>query len=125
RVVALLGGRTVAEAERLDRGGVPLLTPVGRRSRAMTEYAFCTGLTPAFRGRALARFAAEELKAQRVAVLADERSEEAGELADAFAKEWPAASGDKNRPRPRVESFGEKAKLAELLTRLEKESVQA
>jgi branched-chain amino acid transport system substrate-binding protein len=125
RVAALLGGKTVAEAERLDRGGAPLLTPVGRRSRAMTEYAFCTGLAPAFRGRVLARFAAEELKAQRVAVLADDRSEEASELADAFAREWQAVSGDKKRPRPRVEPFGEKVKLTDLLACLEKENVEA
>ena len=119
RVVALQGGRTVAEAERLDRGGVPVLSPVGSRSRAMSEYMFCTGLSPAFRGKVLAQFAAYELKAQRVAVLADERSEEAAELADAFAREWPAAA------RPRPEYFGKQVKLAELLTNLEKEGVQA
>jgi branched-chain amino acid transport system substrate-binding protein len=125
RVAALLGGRTVAEAERLDRGGVPVLSPIGSRSRAMTEYAFCTGLTPAFRGRVLAKFAAEELKAKRVAIFADDRSEEAGALAEAFAREWPAVAGEPKQPRPRPEFFGKQAKLADLLSNLEKEKVQA
>jgi branched-chain amino acid transport system substrate-binding protein len=125
RVVALQGGRTVAEAERLDRGGVPVLSPVGSRSRAMTEYAFCTGLTPAFRGKVLARFAAEELKAKKVAILADDRSEEAGALAVAFAREWPAVAGEPKQPRPRPEFFGKQAKLADLLSNLPKEKVEA
>jgi branched-chain amino acid transport system substrate-binding protein len=124
-VKALQGGRTVAEAERLDRAGVPVLSPIGSRSRAMTEYVFCTGLTPAFRGKVLARLAAEELKAKRVAILADDRSEESGALADAFAHEWPAVAGEPKQPRPRPEFFGKQAKLAELLSHLEKEKVQA
>jgi branched-chain amino acid transport system substrate-binding protein len=124
-VKALLGGRTVAEAERLDRGGAPVLSPVGWRTRGMTEDAFTTGLFAAFRGKVLARFAAEELKVKRVAVLADERSEEAIELAEAFSREWPAATGESNGPRPRSELFGKQAKLRDLLARAEMEGVQA
>jgi branched-chain amino acid transport system substrate-binding protein len=124
-VKALLGGRTVAEAERLDRGGAPVLSPVGWRSRGMTEDAFTTGLSAVFRGKVLARFAAEELKLKRVAVLADEHSEEAVELAEAFSREWPTAAGDPKVHRPRTELFGKQAKLTDLLAHAQKEEVQA
>jgi branched-chain amino acid transport system substrate-binding protein len=91
----------------------------------MSEYTFCTGLSLSFRGKVLARFAAEELKVKKVAVLADDRSDEAGEVAEAFAREWPAVAGEPKQARPRPEFFGKQAKLSELLARAEQEQVQA
>jgi branched-chain amino acid transport system substrate-binding protein len=124
-VKALLGGRTPAEAERLERGGVPVLSPVGWRSRAMTEDAFTTGLSAVFRGKVLARFAAEELKAKKVALLVDKHSEESIEVTESFSREWPVAVGDPKVSRPRLELLGRQAKLADLLANAEKEGVQA
>jgi branched-chain amino acid transport system substrate-binding protein len=66
RVAALLGGATADQVERLDRGLV-LVSPCGTRTRPMSEFVFLTGLTPAARGQALARFA---LRQQVVAGLA-------------------------------------------------------
>lgn len=90
RVIALLGGTTPAEVVRLDKAQVPLVAPCGFRSRDMSDWVYLTGLSPAFQGSALARFAAGELKIGEISVAADDRREEflaaADSFADAFAK---------------------------------------
>ena len=71
-VAALLGGSTPAEIGSLAAAArpynVPLVAPASYDGAASDPYIFPTGLTPAFRGAILARFAIEELKAKRTLV---------------------------------------------------------
>src|SRR5262249_38906129 len=61
--VGLLGGVTKDEALRLDRSRVPVLSPVGFRTSAMSELLFTTGLAPTTQGQVLAQFLADEAPA--------------------------------------------------------------
>jgi branched-chain amino acid transport system substrate-binding protein len=118
RAVALLGGTTPEEVERLERSRVPVVSRDGMRTRAMSDLVFFTGLSPEFRGQVLARFAAQDLKATTAAVFANERCEGAVALAEAFAHEFPAAVAKQNAtaapPRPVVVRYGKGAKPEEL-----------
>src|SRR5262245_20503170 len=60
KAVGLLGGVTKDEALRLDRSRVPVLSPVGFRTSAMSELLFTTGLAPTTQGQVLAQFLADE-----------------------------------------------------------------
>jgi branched-chain amino acid transport system substrate-binding protein len=122
RVQALLGGGTAEEVERLDRARAVVVSPCGLRPAAASENVFCTGLFPTFQGQVLARFAREELKAARVAVLVDERREEYRQTAKAFARAWAAA---KDATPLTVLRFGKDVKFAELARRLEEDAPEA
>jgi branched-chain amino acid transport system substrate-binding protein len=127
RVVALLGGSNVEEVERLEMGSapvkeekrldlaVPVISSCGMRPRTASDAVFCTGLSPAVRGKILARFAADELKAHGPALLVDERREESLQLADAFAREFPLAVAKRDpkstAPRPTLLRFSKDAEL--------------
>jgi len=78
-VAALLGGSTPAEIGSLAAAArpynVPLVAPASYEGAVSDPYIFPTGLTPAYRGAILARFAIEELKAKR-AVVATNGNEE-------------------------------------------------
>jgi branched-chain amino acid transport system substrate-binding protein len=91
KAVALLGGTDADSGERLARiaqqYSVPLVTPAGLPPRAISAFAFPTGLAPADHGRALGRFVADELKAPRVAVVAAGRRLADVAVAAAFAEE--------------------------------------
>jgi branched-chain amino acid transport system substrate-binding protein len=95
RAVALLGGATGERAEQIARAaqsyGVPLVTPSPLPSPLAADTAFSTCPPPAQQGKVLGRFAADELKAKRVAVLLDARGGTFSGLAAAFAREF---SGD-------------------------------
>ena len=71
-VVALLGGSTPAETGSLAAAArpynVPLVAPASYEAAASDPYVFPTGLTPAYRGAILAKFAIEELKAKHALV---------------------------------------------------------
>src|SRR6516165_7363696 len=75
--LALLGGTTAEEIMRLDRAQVPLVSPFGMRQRGQSELVFLTGLSPAFEGQVLAKFAGEKWGPVKVVILVDERREEA------------------------------------------------
>jgi branched-chain amino acid transport system substrate-binding protein len=104
RVAALLGGTDLAdihEFRRLNRPGLVLVTPLGRRpgSRGAGNV-FFTGLSPARRGAALARFAADR-GFGNVLVLVDDE-DPAGELravAEAFREKLPRAWRKKHPKR--------------------------
>ena len=121
RVAALLGGTTAEEVERLELARLVLISPSGVQPRTPNDAIFCTGLTPAFQGKALARFAADELKAGRVAILADEARPESVALAEAFAK---GDAKDKG-PRPAVWRYGKDTTLRDLAGRAREEKAQA
>jgi len=122
RVVALLGGANAAEVERLERAQVPVVAPAGLHTRAMGELVFLTGLSPAFEGQVLARFAAQDRAASTAAVLADERREEALQVAEAFVRAFPAAVRKQQpkaaAPPPAVWRYGKTASFEELAARV-------
>lgn len=113
RAVALYGGRVVAEVQRLERARVPLVTPANLSPRKLGEHVFSIGLSPAFQGRALASFVADNKKLQPVLVLQDERGEEAQALVEAFEREL-AKDGLGKAASLRSMTFGKETKLADL-----------
>jgi branched-chain amino acid transport system substrate-binding protein len=92
RAAALLAGPGASRAEAVARAAAPLDVPVVLAADAAPwppgEPAVCLAVDPAARGRVLARFAAEDLKAARAAVLRDGRSGLASAVADGFARAW-------------------------------------
>jgi branched-chain amino acid transport system substrate-binding protein len=121
RVLALLGGTSGDEIARMERAQAPLISPFGMRLRNQGEMVFLTGLSPAFQGQALARYAAEKAGPVQVVILADERREDSLALADAFAQAFPKAIkvAKAQVPRPITWRYGkEKDPLPELSKRL-------
>jgi branched-chain amino acid transport system substrate-binding protein len=102
RVVCLFGGTSPEEVERLDRAGVPVVTPIGTPSRGMSDAVYCTGIPTAHHARALARFAVQELNAERLLLVQDDRRHEAASIAEAFASELPHAQTKKDTKPPRL-----------------------
>jgi branched-chain amino acid transport system substrate-binding protein len=95
RVVALVGGNELANVESLDTlaqsrpeqmGACPVLLTASSPQRPAGGSLFYLGLPQAQQGQTLARFAADDLKGIRVAIL--HHADWAG-AADAFAREYP------------------------------------
>ena len=119
--VALLGGSSPAEVERLEKGEVPLVAPVGLRTRAMGDLVFLTGLTPAFQGQVLARYAAQDLTASTAAVMVDERRDELVALGEAFVQTFVAARNGQpgaSSPMPPLWRFGKGSRMDEMTARV-------
>jgi branched-chain amino acid transport system substrate-binding protein len=97
RVMALLGGVNAVEVERLGRAVQPyevaLVTPAAVPADRLAENVFSVNASLSFQGQVLARFAARELKAERVAVLSDGRRPSDMALAEAFHKEFASPGG--------------------------------
>ncbi|HMF19724.1 MAG TPA: ABC transporter substrate-binding protein [Gemmataceae bacterium] len=128
RVLGLLGGTNGDEIARMDRAQVPLVSPFGMRLRNQGELVFLTGLSPAFQGQVLARYAGEKAGPVQVVILADERREDALALADAFARAFPKSVKDakKQIPRPITWRYGkEKDSMPDLSKRLVAEKPSA
>jgi branched-chain amino acid transport system substrate-binding protein len=95
KVAALLAGPDAVPAEDVLRAARPYDVPVvipGELPDPPAAGGICLGATPAYRGRVLARYAAQDLKATRATVLTDSRNPVAARLATAFLKEWHRAS---------------------------------
>jgi branched-chain amino acid transport system substrate-binding protein len=96
-VVALLGGNDAAEADALGRAAqaydVPLITPALLLPQTPAENVFSVSPGLVQQGRMLARFAIQELKADRVSILVDGRRAESAALASAFANEFSREAG--------------------------------
>lgn len=92
RVRALLGGVETADVDNVGSiaqgNGVPFLLAAPAPPRPASEFVFYTGLSPAWHGQVLARFASQELKATKVALLIDDDPRHSA-LADAVAHELP------------------------------------
>jgi len=82
--VALLGGRTSAEIEQLDRGLAPVLGLGGMRTPAMSQLVFLTDLAPETRGDVTAKFVVQDLKVTYVLEIIDRREAEANRVSAAF-----------------------------------------
>ncbi len=100
KVSALLVGAEPAVAERVGRESLPYGIPVllcGELASSPGENVFVFGAGPERRGRALARCAADPLKAEMVAVVIDGRNTIAGILATAFVQQCRKNDGPKVR----------------------------
>jgi branched-chain amino acid transport system substrate-binding protein len=100
RVVALLGevasSRSLAAAPEAQRAGVPMISPASTNPR-VTEVGddiFRTCFIDPFQGAVMARFAHDDLKAKRVAILFDFKQDYSVGLADFFRKTFKALGGE-------------------------------
>ena len=104
RNVALLGGVDVAQVERLGRAAQPyevaLITPAAVSADRLAENVYSINASLNFQGQVLARFAAGEVKAERIVVLRDERRTSTAALAEAFQKEFSKISGHAVQQHP-------------------------
>jgi branched-chain amino acid transport system substrate-binding protein len=99
-VVALLGevasSRSLEAAPIAQRAGIPMISPASTNP-AVTEtgdFIFRACFTDPFQGAALANFATNELKATRVAVLTDVKSDYSKGLAKHFKEKFLANGGE-------------------------------
>jgi branched-chain amino acid transport system substrate-binding protein len=100
RVVALLGeiasSRSLAAAPEAQRAKVPMISP-GSTNPKVTEvgdYIFRACFIDPFQGTVMARFAAEELKVKRVAILFDFKQDYSVGLADYFRETFKKMGGE-------------------------------
>jgi branched-chain amino acid transport system substrate-binding protein len=100
RVVALLGeiasSRSLAAAPEAQRARVPMISP-GSTNPKVTEvgdYIFRACFIDPFQGTVMARFAIEELKVKKVAILFDFKQDYSVGLADFFRKTFTQLGGE-------------------------------
>jgi branched-chain amino acid transport system substrate-binding protein len=99
RVVAVLGEvasrRTLAAAPVAQRYQVPMITPASTNERvtAVGDYIFRVCFIDPFQGEVLAKFAYNDLKARRVAVLKDIQQDYSVGLTDAIVSRFRALGG--------------------------------
>jgi branched-chain amino acid transport system substrate-binding protein len=118
RVAALLGGPDPALAEQLARTAqpyeVPVVLPCELADPPADKGVVSLGVAPSWRGRVLARYAADDLKAARAVVLTDNRDLVALRLASGFIQSW------REDPKRTVDdwSYAKEAELAGLKDRV-------
>ena len=100
QVVALLGeiasSRSLAAAPEAQRAHVPMISP-GSTNPKVTEvgdYIFRACFIDPFQGTVMARFAVEELKVKKVAILFDFKQDYSVGLADFFRKTFTGLGGE-------------------------------
>jgi branched-chain amino acid transport system substrate-binding protein len=99
RVVAVLGEvasrRSLAAAPVAQRYQVPMITPASTNERVteVGDYIFRVCFIDPFQGRVLAKFAFEDLKARRVAILRDIQKDYSVGLTDSIQKNFTALGG--------------------------------
>jgi len=99
-VVALLGevasSRSLAAAPEAQRAGVPMISPASTNPKVteVGDYVFRTCFIDPFQGAVMARFAFEDLKARRVAILSDFKQDYSVGLADFFRKKFKELGGE-------------------------------
>jgi branched-chain amino acid transport system substrate-binding protein len=100
RVVALLGevasSRSLAAAPEAQRARVPMISPASTNPKvtAVGDYVFRTCFIDPFQGAVMARFAAQELGARRVAILLDYKQDYSVGLADYFRRTFRELGGE-------------------------------
>lgn len=104
-IVALIGpatsGTTMAASQPATDNKIPLLTPtatnpnvtVDPNTGKVKEYIFRSCFLDSFQGQATAKFAVEDLKAKKAAILVDNKSEYSKGLAKAFEETFTKAGG--------------------------------
>lgn len=100
RVIALLGevasSRSLAAAPEAQRARIPMITPASTNPRVteVGDYVFRACFTDPFQGAVMARFAAQELGAKRVAILFDFRQDYSVGLAEFFRRTFRELGGE-------------------------------
>jgi branched-chain amino acid transport system substrate-binding protein len=100
QVAALLGevasSRSLAAAPEAQRAGIPMISPASTNPKVteVGSYVFRTCFIDPFQGAVMARFAREELKAKRVAILFDFKQDYSVGLADFFRKTFTELGGE-------------------------------
>ncbi|HEY3586258.1 MAG TPA: ABC transporter substrate-binding protein [Myxococcaceae bacterium] len=87
---------SLAMAPAAAKGEVPMISPSSTNPRVTSEggpYVFRVCFTDTFQGQLLARFARETLKAERVAILVDQKSDYSVGLAKVFSARFGALGG--------------------------------
>ncbi|MCC7007526.1 MAG: ABC transporter substrate-binding protein [Acidobacteria bacterium] len=92
--------RTLAAAPVAQRYQVPLITPASTNERvtAVGDYIFRVCFIDPFQGEVLAKFAFNDLKARKVAVLKDIQQDYSVGLADSIVKQFTALGGTVTEP---------------------------
>lgn len=100
KVLALLGevasGRTLAAAPVAQAAKIPMISPSSTNPliTEVGDYIFRVCFIDPFQGTVMARFAAENLKVKRVAILKDLKSDYSVSLTDYFVKKFKALGGE-------------------------------
>lgn len=100
KVVALLGevasSRSLAAAPIAQSNQIPLITPASTNPKVteVGDYIFRVCFIDPFQGTVMAKFAAENLKAKKVAILRDVKSDYSVGLADFFIKKFKTLGGE-------------------------------
>ena len=100
KVVAVLGevasGRTLAAAPIAQSNKIPLISPSSTNPKVteVGDYVFRVCFIDPFQGTVMATFATENLKAKRVAILRDVKSDYSEGLANYFAKKLKELGGE-------------------------------
>jgi len=100
RVVALLGevasSRSLAAAPEAQRARIPMISPASTNPKVteVGDFVFRTCFIDPFQGAVMARFAHEDLKARRVAILFDFKQDYSVGLADFFRKTFRELGGE-------------------------------
>jgi branched-chain amino acid transport system substrate-binding protein len=99
-VVAVLGevasSNSLAAAPICQQNKVPMITPSSTNEQvtAVGDYIFRVCFIDPFQGDVMAKFAANSLKAKRVAILKDIKSDYSAGLTDSFSKSFTALGGE-------------------------------
>jgi branched-chain amino acid transport system substrate-binding protein len=99
KIVAVIGEiastRSKNAAPVLQKAGIPMITPSSTNPEitAIGDYIFRVCFIDPFQGLVMAKFAREELKANKVGVMRDPSSDYSVGLADVFIKEFKAMGG--------------------------------
>ena len=99
KMVAVLGevssSRSLAAAPVFDKAGIPMLSPAST-NEAVTQkgpHIFRICYIDPFQGYVVAKFATETLKAKKIAIFRDKKSDYSNGLADAFTKSFTSMGG--------------------------------
>lgn len=125
RAVALLGGTTEAEVQKMEQARVPLITWTANAYPGMSDYVFRGGIPAEQRGAALAQYLLEEKKVATVTALADRNQADFQEFWEAFQKEWTDSAKRLNvkAPDPGKPIYFEKMPTPETIQKLPTEAV--
>lgn len=99
KIVAVLGevasSRSMVAAPVLDRAGIPMITPSSTNEEVTRKgpHIFRVCYIDPFQGYVMAKFARENLKLDRVAILRDKKNDYSVGLADVFSREFKGMGG--------------------------------
>jgi len=99
KMVAVIGevssGRSLAAGPVLQRAGIPMVSPASTNPNVtkIGDYIFRVCFIDPFQGYVMAKFAREDLKVSKVAIMRDQANDYSVGLADVFTDEFPKMGG--------------------------------